>query len=406
MNILFVSDVSIKDIIGGAERVLSEQSSRLARKGHKVFVITRKLPLHPNHYELINDVHEFRYEIFRQNSLSFIVSSILNSRKIFLDLLKTEAVDLINFHQPFSALGVILSSKSRQMAKVYSCHSFSFEEYETRHLKPSKIFSKINYRVNSYARKCIERYIINKSDSVIVLSEFTRNKIIGNYGINSGKIHVIPGGVDLSKFGYVGNKLAAKNRLGLAEDKIVIFTIRNLVPRMGLENLIQAMKEIVKSTEDIFLVIGGEGELRLKLSNMISELKLENFVQLNGFIPEEELPSYYQAADFFILPTEYLEGFGLVTLEAMACGTPVLGTPVGGTEEILGKFDSSFLFKDTKSESLATLIMDKVKYYKDEPEEYQKLSRRCRAFVEKNYSWDANVDKNEALFIPLIKKGK
>jgi glycosyltransferase involved in cell wall biosynthesis len=153
MNLLFVSDVSIKDIIGGAERVLYEQSSRLAKKGHKVFVITRKLPIHTNHYELINNVHEFRYRIFRQNSLTFIVSSILNSRKIFLNLIKTDSVDLINFYQPFSALGTILTSKSKQMAKVYTCLSLAFEEYETRHSKPSKIFMKLNYWANSYFRK-------------------------------------------------------------------------------------------------------------------------------------------------------------------------------------------------------------------------------------------------------------
>jgi glycosyltransferase involved in cell wall biosynthesis len=404
MNILFVSDVSIKDVIGGAERVLYEQTSRLAKKGFKIFVITRMLPLHTSHYELINNVHEFRYRIFRRNSLSFIVSSIKNSRKIFIELMKADSVDLINFHQPFSALGTILTSKSRHMVKVYTCLSLAFEEYETRRSKPPKIFSKINYWVNSYLRKHIEKYIIRKSDSVIVLSEFTRNSLVGNYGINPEKIHVIPGGVDLRKFGYNGNKRAIKNQLGLAEDKIILFTVRNLVPRMGLENLIYAMKKIVESTEDIFLVIGGEGELRTTLSRLISELKLGDFVQLKGFIPEEELPSYYQAADFFILPTKYLEGFGLVTIEAMACGTPVLGTPVGGTEEILKIFDPSFLFEDTKSEAMAKLIVDKVKYYEDKPAEYQKLSQRCRAFVEKCYSWEEHVNKIEALFVQSTKE--
>ena len=404
MNILFVSDVSIKDITSGAERVLYEQSSRLAKKGYKVFIITRKLPLHINNYELINNVHEFRYRIFQRNSLSFIVSSIINSRKIFSNLIKADSVDLINFHQPFSALGIILASKSKQIIKVYTCYSLAFEEYETRGSKPSKIFLKLKHRVNSYFMKRIEKFVICKSDSVIVLSEFTRNSLVGNYGISLEKIHVIPGGVDLRKFGYNGNKRAIKSQLGLAEDKIILFTVRNLVPRMGLENLIYAMKEIVKSTEDIFLVIGGEGELRLKLSRLISELKLGDFVQLKGFIPEEELPSYYQAADFFILPTKYLEGFGLVTIEAMACGTPVLGTPVGGTKEILRKFDPGFFFEDTKAESMVKLILDKVKYYKDEPEEYQKLSQRCRAFVEKNYSWEGNVNKIEAIFVQLAKE--
>jgi len=172
---------------------------------------------------------------------------------------------------------------------------------------------------------------------------------------------------------------------------------------MGLENLICAMKEIVPAAKGIVLVIGGEGELKPKLSQLISDLKLGGAVILKGFIPEAELPSYYQAADYFILPTRCLEGFGLVTVEAMACGTPVIGTPVGGTKEILMKFDPTFLFEDTKAASMTKLILEKIRYYIEYPDDYQELSRRCRAFVEKNYSWEANVNSVEALFVRSMK---
>jgi glycosyltransferase involved in cell wall biosynthesis len=133
-------------------------------------------------------------------------------------------------------------------------------------------------------------------------------------------------------------------------------------------------------------------------------LNLKDFVKLQGFIPSDELPHYNQAADFFILPTRYLEGFGLVTLEAMACGTPVLGTPVGGTKEILDKFNPAFLFKDTSPESISGLILEKYNYYKKEPEEYKEISRQCRVFAEKNYSWERNISEIEALFAQLIKE--
>jgi len=131
---------------------------------------------------------------------------------------------------------------------------------------------------------------------------------------------------------------------------------------------------------------------------------LRDFVKLQGFISDEDLPFYYQSADFFILPTKWLEGFGLVTVEAMSCGTPVLGTPVGGTIDILNKFDSSFLFKDTNPESIAELILDKYNYYKDKTEKYKQLSKKCREFVEENYSWERNIDETEALFARLIKE--
>src|SRR5207249_11052699 len=72
-----------------------------------------------------------------------------------------------------------------------------------------------------------------------------------------------------------------------------------------------------------------------------------------GFIPDETLPSYYHAADVFVLPTRELEGFGLVTVEALACGTPVLGTPVGATPEVLSGLDASLVFRGISAEIMA-----------------------------------------------------
>jgi glycosyltransferase involved in cell wall biosynthesis len=393
MKILFVADVSIKKVTCGAERVLFEQSCRLAQKGHDVFIITRKLPFHTTSEELINQVHEFRYNIKKFNFVSYIFSSVLNSIRLFSRLAEKNSFDVINFHQPFSALGINLTSKSNKIKKIYTCHSLAFEEYETRNPKPSKALPKIGFKLNSFFRKWIEKFSISKSDIVIVASDFVKSKLVKYHKINPKKIYIRPYAVDLKKFKFNENKHAARENLGLPEERFILFTVRNLIPRMGLDNLIYAMKELTKSIKNIFLIIGGEGRLKAKLQDLISEFSLSDFVKLQGFIPEEELPLYYQAADFFILPTKYLEGFGLVTAEAMACGTPVLGTPVGGTKEILGKFDSSFLFRDTRPESLAELILEKFQYYQGRPDEYKKLSHGCREFVEKNYSWEKNIDE-------------
>jgi glycosyltransferase involved in cell wall biosynthesis len=403
MKILFVADISIKTVIGGAERVLYEQSCRLAEKGHKVFILTRRLPFHSTSDEFIGRVHEFRYDIKKFNFITYIFSSILNSIKLFSRLEKENSFDIINFHQPFSALGVNLTSRSRRIKKVYSCHSLAFEEYEVRNPKPSKALLKISYRMNSIFRKWIENRCISKSNLIIVSSEFAKDKLIKYHRISPEKIYLLPLGVNLEKFQFNENKLAARKRLGLRQEKFILFTVRNLVPRMGLENLVYAMEEAAKSVENIYLIIGGEGELRTKLQNLISEYNLTDFVKLQGFIPEEDLPLYYQAADFFVLPTRCLEGFGLVTVEALACGTPVLGTPVGGTKEILGKFDPSFLFKDITPEALTELIIEKYRYYKARPDAYKQLSQRCRDFVEKNYDWEKNIKEIEALFSNLIK---
>ena len=135
---------------------------------------------------------------------------------------------------------------------------------------------------------------------------------------------------------------------------------------------------------------------------MARSFGIEGHIHFAGFISEDKLPAYYQMADIFVLPTKELEGFGLVTIEAMASGLPVVGTPVGGTNEILGQFDSSFLFKGTDPNSMAELIMEKYELIKHNPQKWEKISKECRNFVERNYCWEKNIDALEDLFKKAI----
>ena len=103
-------------------------------------------------------------------------------------------------------------------------------------------------------------------------------------------------------------------------------------------------------------MIGGAGPLDAALREMAAREGLAERVRFAGFIPESRLPSYYRMADLFVLPTRELEGFGLVTLEALASGVPVAGTPVGGTPEILSRLEPNLLFKDATAASMAETI--------------------------------------------------
>jgi glycosyltransferase involved in cell wall biosynthesis len=126
---------------------------------------------------------------------------------------------------------------------------------------------------------------------------------------------------------------------------------------MGLENLITAMSEVVKTNPKVLLLICGKGYLEEKLKQLIQNLNLGDHVRMPGFIPEEELPLYYQAADLFVLPTVELEGFGLSTIESLACGTPVIATPVGANTEVISPINRELLCKDASPEALAERII-------------------------------------------------
>ena len=400
MKILLVADVSIANVIGGAERVLFEQSTRLAGRGHDVHILTRRLGLHTRSKDTIQAVKEWRYEVdFKNNAISFLIDTTRNSRKLCEYICKDYKIDLINIVQPFSGIGAAQTSISERIKKIYTCHSLSFEEFISRNIQPVGKLRKCIYMLNILTRKWIEKRVLQSCDEIIVLSQFTLNKLWDIYKIPMQKVSIIPGGVDLEHFYPTDNKHALREKFNIPSDKMILLTVRNLVGRMGLENLIRALKTIVNHSENVYLIIGGDGPLKDELITLTKRLGIEKYVCFAGFIPEAQLADYYRLADLFILPTRELEGFGLVTLEAMASGLPVIGTPVGGTKEILGQFDANLLFKGTDPSPIAALILENTYKIRKRPQQWQSYREQCRHFVETNYSWEKNVDALENLFL-------
>jgi glycosyltransferase involved in cell wall biosynthesis len=405
MNILFVADVSIANVASGSERVLYEQCTRLARKGHEIHLLTRKLPSHRSHLETVDGVKEWRYSFNKE--LPYPIRSIfLHCRRSFNAIQRESSSYLINFHQPFSAAGVLSSPASRGIPTIYTCHSLSFQEYASQSSAPTNAKERLFYRLQLQARRLTEKSALRKSNHIVVLSEYTKEKLENTYGLPPAKIHVIPAGVDLTHFRPNDDKRSLRNHLGIPSRNFTLLSIRNLEPRMGLENLIQAFKNILAEKTHVSLVVGGEGPLAQNLKSLAIAAGVEDSVKFVGYIPEEELPYYYQMADLFILPTRELEGFGLVTVEALASGLPVLGTPVGGTKEILAHMGPEFLFSDASPESIARLILQSMGGWATNPQVYNQISRKCRKVAENHFSWGAHITRLENLFQVTVQQSK
>jgi len=401
MRILFITDYPPEEIIGGSVRVFCEQCARLSKRNHDIHILTRR-ENSKNGFDIPENLTIWKYETNIQNHYSLFCSTYKNSRALFDNLTKKFKYDLINFHQPFSAVGVLRSPKSASIKKIYTCHSLSFEEYWSSNKKPNRRLRYLLYALNGHMRKRIEKYVLRKSEKILTLSEYTKLKLSKVHKIPNGKCSVNFGGVDIDRFCPSNNKISLRAKLNIPADKIVLFSVRNLVNRMGLENLIIALTSVVKKTPDIHLILGGEGPLKNHLISLTEKLGLKDYISFAGFITEEQLPKYYQAADIFVLPTEELEGFGLVTLEALASGLPVLGTSIGGTKEILGRLNSDFIFEDTGPDSISKKIIEKYEIIKQNPQKWEKISNRCRTFIEQNYSWEKNIDALEELFTKTL----
>jgi glycogen synthase len=190
-------------------------------------------------------------------------------------------------------------------------------------------------RIATTLKAFIERRVYRRADRLIVLSEAFKKILCESYGVESARVDVVPGGVDCDRYDVPLNRQQAREKLGWPMDRPIVLAVRRLVHRMGLEDLIAATAALVKSHPDLLVHIAGKGPLAETLQGMIADTGLQNHVRLLGYVSDDDLPLAYRAANVSIVPTVALEGFGLIAIESLAAGTPVIVTPIGGLPELV-----------------------------------------------------------------------
>jgi glycosyltransferase involved in cell wall biosynthesis len=204
-----------------------------------------------------------------------------------------------------------------------------------------------------FLRAWIEQRVYNRCDRFIVLSKSFGEILHQNYQVPWSKIHIIPGGVDLTRFQPNLSRQQARSQLNWPQDRAILFTPRRLVHRVGLDKLLTALATIKRRIPDVWLAIAGKGPLQASLEEQARELGLNDYVRFLGFLPDDLLPVAYQAADLSVMPSQSLEGFGLALVESLACGTPALCTPVGGMPEVLTAFSPDFITSCAEATAIA-----------------------------------------------------
>jgi len=240
---------------------------------------------------------------------------------------------------------------------------------------------------------------------VVVLSNFSREQLLSYYPFVEQKVEKIPGGVDLERFRPAPDRDRVRSDLGLPLDRPVIFTVRRLVPRMGLENLVAAFRQVHADFPNALLAVAGRGRLESELRRQAAALGVDDAIRLVGFVDDDDLVRYYQAADLFVLPSLAFEGFGMVTLEALSCGTPAIGTPIGATPEILRPLAQQLVFAGADPPAMRRGLASMLEWLSDR-EAAARLRSRCRSYVESRYGWDPAVDAVEALAREVVEEAR
>jgi glycosyltransferase involved in cell wall biosynthesis len=316
---------------------------------------------------------------------SSLLQRWLKMRKIFSQTLVEDQYDLIVSH--FALYTFPILNQLKTLPLVTHFHGpWALE---------SDVEAKNNIAVK--VKKLLEQSVYKRSQHFIVLSQTFRDVLHQEYQVPLEKIHVIPGGVDVDRFNISLSPTEARQQLNWHQDRPIIFCIRRLAKRMGLENLITAMTKVRSLYPDVLLYIAGKGALAETLETQITELELTNNVKLLGYVPDEQLPLCYRAANFSVVPTIALEGFGLIVVESLAAGTPVLGTPIGGIPEILGLFSEDLVFEGYNPDQLATGIIEALSGDRILPS-----SQDCLDYVEANYNWKAIAQQIKGVYQQAI----
>lgn len=236
--------------------------------------------------------------------------------------------------------------------------------------------------LNVRAKALLEQVVYRRADRCIVLSDSFRDILHEHYGVPLERIHRIPGGVNVDQYDTGLTREEARERLGWPQDRPIVFAARRLVRRMGLEGLISAMSEVRRRIPEVLLLIAGKGALSGELEDQVNSLSLQNNVRLLGFVPDEDLPAAYRAADLSIMPTVALEGFGLVAVESLAAGTPVLVTPVGGLPEVVKELSVDLILPGSGVADLAKGLEAALSGSLTLPN-----AEVCRNYVRSRFDW-------------------
>jgi D-inositol-3-phosphate glycosyltransferase len=335
---------------GGMNVYIRELAQELGRRGHAVDIYT--MAHQPQHKQLINlgqDVRLIHLEIGDYEDIPKIAiyahlqkftCGVENFRKS-----KGLHYDLMHSHYWLSGLAGKQLQDWWHVPHVVMFHTLGavkngigIGEDETE------------LRIES------EREVVGNCDRIIAATEREKEELMQHYGASPQKIAIIPCGVNLDLFKPMDKEIARKE-LNLDHQKVILFVGR-IEPLKGLDQLLRALTHLKGEETSVLMIVGGDehsqGQVQT-LQRLAQELHIEQRVTFAGSVPQGRLPLFYSAADICAIPS-YYESFGMVALESLACGTPIVATDVGDMRNIIRDGEAGRIVRDNSPHNLASEI--------------------------------------------------
>ena len=333
MNYLVAVDTFFPDRPTGSARVAWDAARLMRDRGHRTVVFCRKQTNDAEQVSSVDGVEVVRFPWPRTFSLDPLKVSkqIRAGTRVAAKHLGSTKWDIVHVHLPIpgNALHRLFGSTSKF---VYTVHS------------PLLLEQSINWshqgwqgRIKWFAGRRqllrLEGNLLHQVDKIQTLSSFTKESLDKLYGI-ADKITVIPHWCRPDFFRRRSQR-EAREILNWPADSRMFFSVRRLVPRMGLDDAIRALAPLLKQHPNTFFAIAGSGSLEGELKQLVKTLQIEDNVSFLGRVSDETLRHCFEASDLAIIPTRSLECFGLPILESLAFGVPVISTDAAALPELM-----------------------------------------------------------------------
>ena len=241
------------------------------------------------------------------------------------------------------------------------------------------------------------RRVFDNAQTIVANSRNTAGLLRTGWNAAAERIHVLHPGVDTGRYQPVPRELEARQRLGWGSDTVIL-SVGRLQRRKGHAQIVRALPEIRKVVPDVLFAIVGDGDEREPLRQLIDQLGVQDQVRLHGELAGDDLLTAYQQCDLFALANREvdgdIEGFGIVLLEAQACGKPVVAGDSGGTPETMNSPVTGLVIDSSNVAVVASTIQGLLL----DGERRERMGAAARRWVVKNFDWSVRLAAAQALF--------
>jgi glycosyltransferase involved in cell wall biosynthesis len=373
-SILFARNLFLPADLGG-NRYPYETIRRLGARGHRVTVATPRLH---GRFPPLPGVSYWLYPIWRPHpSISHFTN--LASATVAFRGLPTHDAALVGSYDAALALDWARVVPRTPMVFVY--HSEFYSEWVAARAPVLRRYM-----------AAVERRVFGSSARIVAVSEFSARQIKERTPRSSERVRVIPTGVETDFFTPPPDGSTVRRDLGLPLDEPIALGVGRLAGVKQFDRLVTAFAVACARGLRARLVIAGDGPERPTLERLVETYGIKDRVLLAGYCDPPRLRSFMQAADLQVC-TSVFENLSLAILEGMACGTPVLGTPGGGTPELVGQIDAGLVLVDDHTHSLA----DALPGWLADRARLAELGQRARRLAVERYDWERVVDGLETI---------